>query len=212
MVCWMTERRRCAPGAQADRSSTPPARPGRWSRTCSTGSTSTRCTATRTPPALALNEIGRVSLRTTAPLFFDEYRRNRTTGSFILIDEATNTTVGAGMILGPTRVTDAGADGEHQRRLARRPRSSRARPPASRGATVWLTGLSGSGKSTVAVALERAAGRPRAAPPTCSTATTSATASTATSASPPPTATRTSAGPARWRGCSPTPAWSPSSR
>jgi sulfate adenylyltransferase subunit 1 len=53
---------------------------------------------------LGLNEIGRVSLRTTVPLFFDEYRRNRTTGSFILVDEATNNTVGAGMILGPTEV------------------------------------------------------------------------------------------------------------
>ena len=51
--------------------------------------------------ALKLNEIGRVQLRTTVPLFFDEYRRNRTTGSFILVDEGTNTTVGAGMILGP---------------------------------------------------------------------------------------------------------------
>ncbi|MCP3913230.1 MAG: sulfate adenylyltransferase subunit CysN [Actinomycetia bacterium] len=50
--------------------------------------------------ALTLNEIGRVTLRTTNPLFFDEYRRNRSTGSFILIDEATNATVGAGMILG----------------------------------------------------------------------------------------------------------------
>jgi bifunctional enzyme CysN/CysC len=51
---------------------------------------------------LSLNEIGRVSLRTTVPLLFDEYRRNRTTGSFILVDEASNTTVAAGMILGPT--------------------------------------------------------------------------------------------------------------
>ena len=50
--------------------------------------------------ALGLNEIGRVSLRTTQPLFFDEYRRSRETGSFILIDESTNATVGAGMILG----------------------------------------------------------------------------------------------------------------
>jgi bifunctional enzyme CysN/CysC len=49
---------------------------------------------------LDLNEIGRVTLRTTQPLFFDEYRRNRTTGSFILVDETTNNTVGAGMILG----------------------------------------------------------------------------------------------------------------
>jgi len=49
---------------------------------------------------LSMNEMGRVSLRTTVPLMFDEYRRNRQTGSFILIDEATNETMGAGMILG----------------------------------------------------------------------------------------------------------------
>jgi bifunctional enzyme CysN/CysC len=49
--------------------------------------------------ALALNEIGRVRLRTTVPLLADEYRRNRTTGGFILIDEATNRTVAAGMII-----------------------------------------------------------------------------------------------------------------
>ncbi|HEY2332234.1 MAG TPA: sulfate adenylyltransferase subunit CysN [Acidimicrobiales bacterium] len=48
---------------------------------------------------LGLNDIGRISLRTTQPLFVDEYRRNRSTGSFILIDEATNATVGAGMML-----------------------------------------------------------------------------------------------------------------
>jgi bifunctional enzyme CysN/CysC len=54
-------------------------------------------------PHLGLNEIGRVTLRTTQPLFFDEYRRSRETGSFILIDEATNATVGAGMILGDAR-------------------------------------------------------------------------------------------------------------
>ena len=52
-----------------------------------------------TSPTLTLNEMGRVSLRVTTPLFVDEYRRNRTTGSFILIDEGTNETVGAGMIL-----------------------------------------------------------------------------------------------------------------
>ncbi len=50
--------------------------------------------------SLALNEIGRVRLRTTSPIFFDEYRRNRQTGSFIVIDEATSATVGAGMITG----------------------------------------------------------------------------------------------------------------
>jgi bifunctional enzyme CysN/CysC len=48
---------------------------------------------------LRLNEIGRVRLRTTVPLLADEYRRNRTTGGFIVIDESTNRTVGAGMIV-----------------------------------------------------------------------------------------------------------------
>ena len=47
---------------------------------------------------VSLNEIARLTLRTTQPLFFDSYRRNRATGSVILIDEATNETVGAGMI------------------------------------------------------------------------------------------------------------------
>jgi sulfate adenylyltransferase subunit 1 (EFTu-like GTPase family) len=51
-------------------------------------------------PELGLNEIGRVHLRTSAPLLVDDYRRNRATGGFILIDEDTNDTVGAGMMLG----------------------------------------------------------------------------------------------------------------
>ncbi|MEO3749015.1 sulfate adenylyltransferase, partial [Plantactinospora sp. B5E13] len=52
-----------------------------------------------TADELRLNEIGRVRLRTTVPLLADEYRRNRTTGGFIIIDETTNRTVGAGMIV-----------------------------------------------------------------------------------------------------------------
>jgi sulfate adenylyltransferase subunit 1 len=48
---------------------------------------------------IGLNEIGRVRLRLSAPVMVDRYRRNRTIGSFILIDEATNDTVGAGMVL-----------------------------------------------------------------------------------------------------------------
>jgi sulfate adenylyltransferase subunit 1 len=52
-----------------------------------------------TAQELSLNEIGRVKLRTTVPLLADEYRRNRTTGGFILIDEGTNRTVGACMII-----------------------------------------------------------------------------------------------------------------
>ncbi|MEV7227852.1 GTP-binding protein [Polymorphospora sp. NPDC051019] len=51
------------------------------------------------PAGLSLNEIGRVRLRTTVPLLADPYRRNRTTGGFIVIDETTNRTVGAGMIV-----------------------------------------------------------------------------------------------------------------
>jgi len=46
-----------------------------------------------------MNDIARVSLRSTQPLVFDSYQRNRSTGSLILVDETTNTTVGAGMII-----------------------------------------------------------------------------------------------------------------
>jgi len=48
---------------------------------------------------IGLNDIGRISIKTTKPLFFDKYNRNRNTGSVVLIDEATNETVGAGMII-----------------------------------------------------------------------------------------------------------------
>ncbi len=55
---------------------------------------------------LGLNEIGRVRLRVTAPLMHDPYGENRTTGSFILVDEATNVTAGAGMIIGDVSATE----------------------------------------------------------------------------------------------------------
>ena len=45
-----------------------------------------------------MNEIGRVSIRTSSPIYFDSYENNRTTGSFILVDDMTNETVAAGMI------------------------------------------------------------------------------------------------------------------
>jgi len=48
---------------------------------------------------IGLNDIGRISIRTTQPLFYDSYRRNRNTGSLIIVDEGTNETVGAGMII-----------------------------------------------------------------------------------------------------------------
>ena len=52
-----------------------------------------------------MNDIGRIHLRTTAPLFYDEYRHNRPTGSFVLVDEQTNATVAAGMLLRPQQLT-----------------------------------------------------------------------------------------------------------
>ena len=90
MVCWMSETPLLRPAQRTPIKHTTRSGPGAGQGPARTASTSTRCTATRTTDELALNEIGRVTLRTTAPLFFDEYRRNRTTGSFILIDEATN--------------------------------------------------------------------------------------------------------------------------
>jgi len=46
-----------------------------------------------------LNDIGKITLRTSAPLIYDSYRKNRSTGSFILIDPQTNETIAAGMIV-----------------------------------------------------------------------------------------------------------------
>jgi bifunctional enzyme CysN/CysC len=96
--------------------------------------------------SLSLNDIGRVSLRTQDPLLFDAYRNNRATGSFVLLDEATNDTVGAGMLIGPSL---AGSQ------VIWHAPAVTARDRPSRGATVWFTGLSASGKSTVAAELER---------------------------------------------------------
>ncbi len=104
---------------------------------------------------LGLNEIGRLVLRTSTPLLVDDYRRNRSTGSFILIDPATNETAGAGVLL---HSAVHGADVPVARNLTwHKGTVSRARrweALGQRGATVWLTGLSGSGKSTIATALE----------------------------------------------------------
>jgi len=104
---------------------------------------------------LGLNEIGRVILRMSAPLLVDDYRRNRATGSFILIDEASNETVGAGVIL---QSAVHGSDAPVARNLTWHEgsvtRERRWAALGQRGATIWLTGLSGSGKSTIASALE----------------------------------------------------------
>ena len=106
---------------------------------------------------LEVNDIGRVSIHATSPLFFDEYRMNRTTGSFILVDPATDLTVAAGMITGigsePVADDSAVADNVtfHPSSLSR---EERWQALGTSGATIWMTGLSGSGKSTIATAIE----------------------------------------------------------
>ena len=103
---------------------------------------------------LALNEIGRIQIRTHSPLLFDPYRRNRVTGSFLLVDERSGATVAAGMITGPTPASTNVVWSTSRIDRAQR---------ATKGATIWITGLSASGKSTIAAELERllvASGRP----------------------------------------------------
>ncbi len=97
MICWMSEASQLTPGSKlAIKHTTKWARAMvkdfRYRLDINTLNRDTGATA------LSLNEIGRVRLRITQPLFADNYRRNRTTGSFILVDESTNVTVGAGMI------------------------------------------------------------------------------------------------------------------
>jgi bifunctional enzyme CysN/CysC len=109
---------------------------------------------------LGLNDIGRVRLRLSAPLTFDTYARNRMTGSFVLIDDVTNDTVGAGMILGahgedpPAGVASAASPNVtwHPGAVER---EARWEGLGQRGAVVWMTGLPSSGKSTIAHALEQ---------------------------------------------------------
>jgi bifunctional enzyme CysN/CysC len=108
------------------------------------------------PSSLALNDIGRVRLSTSSPVLADPYRRNGVTGAFILIDEHTNDTVGAGII---REAREIKVQAEKRRDVTWHPsamdRSNRWRSLHQTGATVWLTGLPASGKSTIAVALER---------------------------------------------------------
>jgi bifunctional enzyme CysN/CysC len=109
-----------------------------------------------------LNDIGRVQLRLHEPVFFDSYRRNREMGSFILVDQTTHNTVAAGMIRGTTPeisriVPERGRDQTNLHEAARLVSlAERERKQGHRGGVVWLTGLSGSGKSTIGTHLERA--------------------------------------------------------
>ena len=101
--------------------------------------------------ALKLNELGRVTLRTQVPLLLDEYSRNSATGSFILIDPDTNGTVAAGMV----RDTTPAAARKASPNAVKHANLVTAEDRLSRGSTVWFTGLSGSGKSSVAMLVEQ---------------------------------------------------------
>jgi bifunctional enzyme CysN/CysC len=101
--------------------------------------------------ALKLNELGRVSLRTQVPLMLDEYTRNAATGSFILIDPDTNVTVAAGMV----RDTAPAATRSATPNTVRHQSLVTAGERLTKGRTLWFTGLSGSGKSSIAVLAEQ---------------------------------------------------------
>lgn len=121
----------------------------------------------RTPaPDLQLNEIGRCHVSLSQPIFYDAYRRNRGTGAFIVIDRITNVTVAAGMILDREMMkrsavygTDAELaemEGQGGGVLTHVSSSEREARLGQSPVTVLFTGLSGSGKSSVAYGVERA--------------------------------------------------------
>jgi bifunctional enzyme CysN/CysC len=114
-------------------------------------------------PALQMNEVGRCTLTASRPICFDPYPQNRATGAFVFIDRLTNRTVGAGMIV--DRATSlkiledywagdtlAGAQALRQSQVTSEERSARF---GQQPATILLTGLSASGKTSLAYALER---------------------------------------------------------
>jgi bifunctional enzyme CysN/CysC len=99
---------------------------------------------------LALNEVGYCNISTAQPVAFDPYTENRDTGGFILIDRFTNATVAAGMIdFGLRRATNV-----HWQALDVN-KMSRAESKVQKPVVLWFTGLSGSGKSTIANLVER---------------------------------------------------------
>jgi len=85
---------------------------------------------------LRLNEIGRLSIKTSKSLIFDAYSKNRNTGSFIIIDEFTNNTVGAGIIISKGKNLEVENYSQNLKK-------------SENGIVLWFTGLSGSGKSTI---------------------------------------------------------------
>jgi bifunctional enzyme CysN/CysC len=99
---------------------------------------------------LQLNEIGNCTLAVDRPIAFDSYAENRQTGSFILIDRMTNNTVGMGMINFPLRR----AANIHWQNLDIN-KAANAEQKSQNPSVLWFTGLSGSGKSTIANEVQR---------------------------------------------------------
>lgn len=114
-------------------------------------------------PSLDLNEIGRVRISLGAPIHFDSYRANRSTGAFIVIDRITNVTVGAGMILDRSEKEGAKAIWNEDLASAATETSTHSDVTAAerearfgqKPLTILFTGLAGSGKTTLARAVER---------------------------------------------------------
>ena len=104
-------------------------------------------TATKT---LALNEIGVCNISFDRPVAFDAYKENRDMGGFVIIDRMTNTTVGAGIIDFALRR----ADNVHWQAIEVN-KDAHAAMKGQKPGVVWFTGLSGSGKSTIANIVER---------------------------------------------------------
>ncbi len=100
--------------------------------------------------SLTMNEIGVCNISTQAPIAFDAYKDNKTTGNFVIVDRLTNDTVGAGMIDFPLR--RAANVHWHAMDVNKQARSAQKQQAP---AVLWFTGLSGSGKSTIANALDR---------------------------------------------------------
>ena len=113
-------------------------------------------------PDLQLNEIGRCSITLSQSIYFDAYKRNRSTGAFIIIDRLTNATVGAGMITDRDTARPKAAWESTEQDSAKTESMTEVNPQERSArfgqspATVLFTGLTGTGKSTIARAVERA--------------------------------------------------------
>lgn len=110
---------------------------------------------------LTLNEIGRAVFTTAKTIFFDPYKKNKNTGSFVLINPVNNNTVAVGMILDklesrdlPSRITDVDKENIRQGKSLITEEQRQARSN-QKGATLWFTGLHGSGKNELAFSLEK---------------------------------------------------------